>query len=215
MDGEAGGDPARLRAVMDQARRLVPYGAPTVALPSVRTLHTVTAEQGEVLPLVLASYAFTQPQFGGCVSMESARVLVVDGTLEDGHLPDLLPVLEQAAGERAQLVVAAADFGATILAMLVVNQMRETLSVAALAPPDPADTSALSRLAALAQAPAAVRVGDRLRTDRLGTLPRVLMTTHETVVLDGPGARPLALIRAGGETAEEARAAAVRLRTMR
>ena len=214
MDAQAGSDEARLRAVMDQARRLVPYGAPVVALPSVRTLHTVTAEQGEVLPLVLASYAFTQPQFGGCVSMKSPRVLVVEGTLDDGHLPDLLPVLEQAATDGAQLVVAAADYGATILAMLVVNQMRDTLSVAALAPPDPADRSALSRLAVLAQAPA-VRVGDRLRIDRPGTVPRLLMTTRETVVLDGPGARPLALIRAGGETAEEARAAAVRLRTMR
>lgn len=41
------------------------------------------------------------------------------------------------------------------------------------------------------------------------------MTTRETVVLDGPGAGPLALIHAGGETPEEARAAALRLREMR
>ncbi|HEX2210382.1 MAG TPA: hypothetical protein VHG93_22075 [Longimicrobium sp.] len=31
-------DEARLKALMDQARRLVPYGAPIVALPFIRTL---------------------------------------------------------------------------------------------------------------------------------------------------------------------------------
>ena len=67
----------------------------------------------------------------------------------------------------------------------------------------------------LSQAPSAVPVGDRLRIDRLGTVPRMLMTTRETVVLDASGARPLALIHAGGETAEKARAAALRLREMR
>jgi hypothetical protein len=207
-------DDARLRALIEQARRLVPYGAPVVALPSIRTLHTVSAAQGEMLPLLLASFAFTRPQFPGCVNMEKPRVLVVEGTLDEGHRADLVPVLERAAKDRVPLVVAAADYAGPILALLLINQMSETLPVVALAPPDPGDRSALSRLAVLAQAPSAVPVGDRLRIDRVGTVPRMLMTTRETVVLDGPGARPMALIHAGGETPEEARAAALRLRDL-
>ena len=112
-------------------------------------------------------------------------------------------------------MVAAADCAGPILAMLVVNHLRDTPGVVAPAPPDPADRCALSRLAALAQALSVTPARDRLRIDRLGTVPRMLMTTRETVVLDGPGARPLALIHAGGETPEAARAAAQRLRDMR
>jgi hypothetical protein len=140
--------------------------------------------------------------------LEKPRVLVVEGTLDESHRADLVPVLERAAKDRVPLVVAAADYAGPILALLVLNHMSETLRIAALAPPDPGDRSALSRLAVLSQAPSAVAVGDRLRIDRLGTVPRMLMTTRETVVPDGPGARPLALIHAGGETAEDARAAA-------
>lgn len=215
MDTQGRNDDERLRAVMEKARQMVPYGAQVVALPSIRTLHTVTAEQGEVLPLLLASPAFTRPQIGGCLNMERPRVLVVEGTLDAGHMADLVPVLDRAAKDRALLVLAAADFAGPVLAILVANQLNETLNVAALMPAEPADLSALSRLAALAQAPSVTPMGGRLRIDRLGTVPRMLMTTRETVVLDGPGARPLALIYAGGETPEAARASALRLRDLR
>lgn len=214
MDTQSRDEEERLRELVDQARRLVPYGASVVALPSARTLHKVTVEQGELLPLVLASHVFIQLNLGGCLMLEKPRVLVVEGTLEDSHTADLVPVLERAAKDRAQLVVAAADYAGTSLAPLLVSHLRETLPVAALAPPDPADGSALSRLAMLSQAPSVTPVGGRLRINRLGTVPRILMTTRETVVLDGPGARPMALIHAGGETAEEARAAARRLRDL-
>jgi hypothetical protein len=204
----------RLRAVLVQARGLVPPGAPVVAVPSLRTLHAVRAVQGEVLPLVLASHAFAHAGSGGALTMDSPWVLVVDGVLDERHLPDLLPHMEQAVASRAQLVVAAADFDDVVLGTLVVNHQRKTLGVAALAPPDPADTSALRRLAVLAQSSPAAVDGDRLRGTSLGTLPSLLMTAHHAVAIGARGAGLLALIHAGGETPEEARAAASRLRAM-
>jgi hypothetical protein len=204
----------RLEAVRDQARRLVPHAAPVVAVASTRTLHRATAVEGEVLPLVLASSAFTQPQFGPCARMEHAWVLVIEGVLLGDHLPDLLPWLEQAVDKGAQIVVAASDYDDTMLATLVVNRQRETVAVVALAPVDPADTAPLRRLAELAKARTAVVDGGRLHVAELGSVPALLMTAHETIVIGAAGAKPLALIHAGGETVEDARAAAARLRAM-
>lgn len=202
----------RLQTALRQAREMVPYGAPVVAVPSVRTRHAATAVQGEVLALELASYAFVHPQFGTYARMDHPWVLVIDGVLTDAHLQDLLPTMEQAAKDGAQLVVAAADYDESMLALFVVNRQRETLGVAALAPGDAADRTALRRLAELAGVRPATVDGGRLHIERLGTVPSLLMTTHETVVLGGPGAQPLALVHTGGQSAEEARAAASRLR---
>ncbi|HST60876.1 MAG TPA: hypothetical protein VLK84_19395 [Longimicrobium sp.] len=207
----------RLRAVLDEARRLVPRQAPVVAVASARTLHRATAEAGEVLPLVLASHAFTQPQFGPYARMENAWVMVIEGELRGEHLPDVLPYLEQAVAKGAQVVVAASDFDDSMLATLVINHQRNTVGVVALAPADPADpadVAALRRLASLAGARPSRVEGARLHVADLGSLPALLMTTHETVVLGAAGAQPLALIHAGGETTEEARAAAATLRGM-
>ena len=198
----------RLLAVREQARRLVPHGAPIVAVASMRTMHGVTALNGEVLPLVLASPAFTQAQFGAYSTMENPWVLVVDGVLCGDHIPDLLPSLEQAVAKTAQIVIAAADFDQAMLAMLVVNAQRGTVGVAALALADPADLAPLRRLAELANAKASVVQGARLHVGSLGSLPELLMTTRETVVVGAAGAQPLALIHAGGETSDAARAAA-------
>jgi hypothetical protein len=205
----------RLQAVMRQARELVPYGAPVVAIPTMRTRHAVAAVQGEVLTLALASYAFSLPQYGGYARMDNPWLLVVDGTLVEAHLQDLLPWMEQAAKDGAQLVVAAADYDDTMLAMFIVNRQRETLGVAALAADDPADLAPLRRLAQLAQVPPATVDGGRLRIERLGTLPSLLMSTRETVVVGGPGAQPVAIIHAGGESPEDVSAAVSRLRAMR
>lgn len=204
----------RLQAVLQQARRLVPYPARVVAVPSARTLHRVVAAEGEVLPLVLASSAFVQPQFGPHARMESPWVMVIEGELRGEHLPDLLPYLEEAAKQSAQIVIAASDYDDTMLATLVVNRQRETVGVVALAPADPSDVTPLRRLAELAQARPALVEGARLHASALGSVPVLLMTTRETVVLGGAGAQPLALVYAGGETVEEARFAAARLRTM-
>src|SRR5829696_1308724 len=105
----------RLQAALQQVRRLVPYGAPLVAVPSLRTLHAARAVQGELLPLVLASHAFTHTRSGGYATFDNPWVLVVDGVLAEPHLPELLPHLEQAAASRAQLVIAAADYDDAIL----------------------------------------------------------------------------------------------------
>jgi hypothetical protein len=86
--------------------------------------------------------------------------------------------------------------------------------VAALAPGDPADLAPLRRLAELAGVRPGTVEGGRLRIERLGTVPSLLMTTRETVAIGGAGAQPLALIHTGGESAEEARAASLRLRAM-
>ena len=146
--------------------------------------------------------------------MQNPWVLVVDGALAEPHLADLLPHMEQAAASHASLVIAAADYDDGMLATLVVNHQRDTLNVAALAPPDPAERAALRRLATLAQTQPASIDGDRLRVTALGTVPSLLMTTRETVAIGGPGAQPLALVHAGGETPEDAGAAASRLRAM-
>jgi hypothetical protein len=204
----------RLQAVLDGARRLVPWQAPVVAVASARTLHRATAEAGEVLPLVLASHAFTQPQFGPYARMENAWVMVIEGELRGEHLPDVLPYLEQAVAKGAQVVIAASDFDDSMLATLVVNHQRNTVGVVALAPVDPADVASLRRLASLARAKPSRVEGARLHVADLGSLPVLLMTTHETVALGAAGAQPLALIHAGGETMEEARAAAATLRGM-
>ena len=204
----------RLQAVLQEARRLVPYQAPVVAVPSARTLHRATAVEGEVLPLVLASSAFTQAQFGPYAWMENAWVLVIEGVLRGEHLPDLLPTLELAASRGAQIVIAASDYDDAMLATLVVNRQRDTVAVVALAPADPADLVALRRLAALAQVSPATVEGARLQVGALGTIPALLLTTHETVAIGAAGAQPLALIHTGGETVDEARTAAARLRAM-
>jgi hypothetical protein len=214
MNGQSREAERRLEAVRDQARRLVPPGATIVAVPSTRTLHRATAVQGEVLPLVLASSAFTQPQFGPHAWMEHAWVLAIEGVLLGEHLPDLLPYLEQAVAKGAQIVVAASDYDDTMLATLVVNRQRDTVAVVALAPTDPADTAPLRRLAELAKVRTAVVDGGRLRITELGSLPALLMTSNETVVIGAAGAQPLALIHTGGETVEDARAAAAQLRGM-
>jgi hypothetical protein len=204
----------RLQAVLQEARRLVPFQAPVVAIPSTRTLHRVTAAQGEVLPLVLASSAFTQAQFGPHTRMENPWVLVIEGVLRGEHLPDLLPWLEQAVEKGAQIVIAASDYDDTMLATLVVNRQRETVGVVGLAPVDPADAASLRRLAELANARTAAVDGERLDVTQLGSIPALLMTANETVVIGAAGAKPLALIHTGGETVDDARAAADRLRAM-
>lgn len=204
----------RLRAVLDEARRLAPYPAPVLAVASARTLHRATLVDGEVLPLVLASHAFTQPQFGPYARMENPWVMVIEGVLRGEHLPDLLPYLEQAVAKGAQIVIAASDFDDTMLATLVVNHQRNTVGVVALSPMDPAELDSLRRLAELAGGKASLVDGARLHVADLGSLPALLMTAQETVVTGAAGARPLALIHAGGETADEARAAAVALRGM-
>lgn len=204
----------RLQAVLDAARRLVPWQAPVVAVASARTLHRATLEHGEVLPLVLASHAFTQPQSGPYARMEHAWVMVIEGVLRGEHLPDVLPYLEQAVAKGAQIVIAASDFDDVMLATLVVNHQRNTVGVVALAPSDPAALDSLRRLASLAGAAPSRVDGMRLQVADLGSLPALLMTAHETVVLGTAGAQPLALIHAGGETPDEARAAAATLRGM-
>jgi hypothetical protein len=204
----------RLEAVRDQARRLVPHGAPIVAVPSTRTLHRATAAEGEVLPLVLASSAFTQAQFGPHAWMENPWVLVIEGVLRGEHLPDLLPWLEQAVEKGAQIVIAASDYDDTMLATLVVNRQRDTVAVVALAPLDPADLAPLRRLAEAAKARTAMVEGARLHVAELGSIPALLMTANETLVIGAEGAKPLALIHTGGETVDDARAAAARLRAM-
>ncbi|HYW12643.1 MAG TPA: hypothetical protein VE871_11830 [Longimicrobium sp.] len=214
MSDEGRGSTRRLQAVLDAARRLVPWQAQVVAVASARTLHRATAEAGEVLPLVLASHAFTQPQSAPYARMENAWVMVIEGELRGEHLPDVLPYLEQAVAKGAQVVIAASDFDDSMLATLVVNHQRNTVGVVALAPVDPADVASLRRLASLAGAKPSLVEGARLHVADLGSLPALLMTTHETVALGAAGALPLALIHAGGETMEEARAAAATLRGM-
>lgn len=208
------GSERRLRAALEEARRMAPYRAPVVAVPSTRTLHRAEAVQGEVLPLVLASPTFAHAQFGAYAWMENPWVLAINGVLRGEHLPDLLPWLEQAVAKGAQIVIAAADYDVSMLATLVINRQRETVGIAALAAADPGDGAALRRLAELAQVAPATVDGARLQVSALGSVPALLMTTHDTVAVGGAGAQPVALVHTGGETLDQARAAAAALRSM-
>jgi hypothetical protein len=202
-----------LRELIGSLKRQLPPGAKVAAIGSVRTRDRIAVASGEVLPLALASPLMFDQQWGQCARHTTPRIHVFDGLLSERHNAGLVPLLEQAAQMRVDVVIAAPEIDESVLALMVINKQRNTLRVSGLL--GDANGTGLSGLASALGVKSGV-AGERLVVEAPGTVQTLLATPHETVLLIDPrmhpAARPIGLLFVGGGDDQEIRARTVAAR---
>src|SRR5688572_13248789 len=108
-------DATALRGLIGSLRQRLPPGAKIAVIGSIRSRDRATVATGEVLPLALGSPLLFDPQWGHCVRHTTPRIHVFDGLLSERHQSALIPVLEQGAQMRVDLVIAASEIDESIL----------------------------------------------------------------------------------------------------
>jgi hypothetical protein len=206
-DYGAQADVAGLRELIGSLRQRLPPGAKIAVVGSVRSRDRATIATGEVLPLALASPLFCDPQWGHCVRHTTPRIHVFDGLLSERHTSTLIPVLEQAAQMRVDVVIAASEIDESVLALMIVNKQRNALRVSGLL--GDAQGTALSGLARALGVKLGV-ASEQLVVEAPGTVHTLLATPYETILLIdprmNPAAPPLGLLFVGGGDEHEIRA---------
>ena len=196
-----------LRALIGSLRGHLPPGANVVALGSVRARDRAEVTAGEVFPLTLASPLFFEPQWGQQARHTTPLIQIFEGQLTEHHMSSLVSVLEQAARNKVDVVLAASEIDDKILALLLINKQRGTLRTSGLL----ADASG-SGLAALARAIGVKpgMAGRDLVVEAPGTAANLVATLNETILLLDPRTQPtapqLGLLFIGGADAPEVRA---------
>ncbi len=195
-----------LRASIAALRARLPPGTKIAVIGSIRTRDRAAVAAGEVFPLALASPLLFDQQWGQHVRHTAPHIQIFQGMLGDHHTASLLPVLEQAARQRVDVVIAASEIDESILALFVLNKQRNTLRVCGLlAGVDGAGLAALARAIGVKVGVA----GDQLVVEAPGTAHTLLATPHETILLldprTNPKAPPLGLLFIGGGDSLEIR----------
>lgn len=127
------------------------------------------------------------------VHLENAAILLCDHTLN--QLPDLLPLLEEAAEHQRPLLIMAAEVHGDVLTSLVVNATRGALSCCAVKAPEFGDArrDALGDLAVFTGGTAFFTDAGidlkNVRLSQLGNANRVVVTADSTTLLGGAGKR--------------------------
>jgi hypothetical protein len=200
-------DAGPLRELIGSLKQTLPPGAQVAAIGSVRSRDRVAVAAGEVLPLALASPLMFDQQWGHCARHTTPRIHLFDGLLSERHNPSLVPVLEQAAQMRVDVVIAASEMDETVVGLMVINKQRNTLRVSGLlGDPGGAGLSGLARALGVKSGVA----GEQLVVEAPGTVQTLIATPYETILLIDPRmnsrAPPLGLLFVGGGDNQEIRA---------
>jgi chaperonin GroEL len=180
--------------VADAMEKVGPEGAITVeeARTAETTLDVVEGMQFD--HGYLSPYFVTHPEKMEAV-LDDPYILLTEKKL--GHMQDLLPLLEQIAKSGRPLLIVAEDVEGEVLATLVVNKLRGTLSCVAVKAPGFGD-----RRKAMLQDIAILTSGqvvseelgmklDKVGLEQLGQAKRVVVDKDNTTIVGGAAAKEM------------------------
>jgi chaperonin GroEL len=180
--------------VADAMEKVGPEGAITVeeARTAETTLDVVEGMQFD--HGYLSPYFVTNPEKMEAV-LDDPFILLTEKKLS--HMADLLPLLEQIAKSGRPLLIVAEDVEGEVLATLVVNKLRGTLSCVAVKAPGFGD-----RRKAMLQDIAILTSGqvvseelgmklDKVELEQLGKAKRVVVDKDNTTIVGGAAAKPM------------------------
>src|SRR5262249_41560185 len=140
----------------------------------------------------LSPYFVTDPERMECV-LEDAMILIHEKKISS--MKDLLPLLEQVAGQGKPLVVVAEDVEGEALATLVVNKLRGTLQVCAVKAPGFGDRrkAMLQDIATLTGGKAitedlGIKI-ENIQLQDLGRAKKIVVDKENTTIVEGAGKR--------------------------
>ncbi len=188
----ANNDPEIGKLLADAMRKVSKDGVITIEESKSRDTHIGVVEGMQFDRGFLSSYFMTDADKMECV-MEHPRILIYDKKIS--NLKDLMPVLQPAAEQGLPLLIIAEDVDSEALTTLVVNRLRAGLKVCAVKAPGFGD-----RRKAMLEDIAVLTGGlviseekglklEQATLDMLGTCDKVVISKHNTTIVNGGGTK--------------------------
>jgi chaperonin GroEL len=203
----------REQSLEDAIRSLrseLPRDAPVVLLPSLRARDYAEIVHGHVLPLGLASSRLGTDWLGELTCDDEPVISIFRGTLTRAHQPAVITLLDQSAKSGKAAVLVADEFDPQIFSLLMVNHVRGTVRIVALAGRGAEASHAYDELARLSGATVgSARTALVLGT--AGTASRLIAGLEHTIIVETEGtlgAKPVGIVYVGGDDLAHARARA-------